>query len=360
MAGENEHEIGNIEKLVDSESFEMWNFQTSVFFKASGLYTLVNNEEKYETLTIEKDQKSWVQRDAKAQKIIISTVDKKVLVHIMNCTTSAGMYKKLKEMFQKDNEDQKCRLLEEFFSFNYEKGSDIPTHVSKLQNLAYRLKALKQDVTDEMLISKILSTLPERFRYFRTAWESTSHTEKTLTNLISRLLSEENANQNKDRERPVAFQCSSGEKLCHICKKPNHIARFCRNKNKNHYENKKYQSENKNEYQSQNYQNTQTERRCSICKKNNHTENSCYFRNKPSTSGTRTDGNRDTKVSFLTENEHLVETEKNLFVMDSGSTAHMVNDLKLFEYLTEKKSDVRVAKKGAHITAEGVGTINTK
>lgn len=35
-------DIGNIEKLVNSESFEMWNYQIPVYFKASG--TICNNE----------------------------------------------------------------------------------------------------------------------------------------------------------------------------------------------------------------------------------------------------------------------------------------------------------------------------
>ncbi|XP_044762361.1 uncharacterized protein LOC123319442 [Coccinella septempunctata] len=212
-------EISSIEKLMDSESYEMWNFQIAVFFKASGLYDIVTDTEKYETQTSEKDKKTWIQQDARAQKIIISTVDKKALVHIMNCNTSAEMYNQLKGTYKRENEDQKCRLLQDFFSFQYDKGNDMATHVSKLQNLAFRLKSLKQEVSDEMLISKILSTLPEKYRFFKTAWESTSNAEKTLTNLVLRLLSEENANNTEKELSPVAFQCANTKKTCFICKK---------------------------------------------------------------------------------------------------------------------------------------------
>lgn len=36
----------------------------------------------------------WQKPDAQAQENIIQTIEKKVLVHIMNCKTSAEMYKK--------------------------------------------------------------------------------------------------------------------------------------------------------------------------------------------------------------------------------------------------------------------------
>lgn len=41
-----------------------------------------------------------------------------------------------------------------------------------------------------MLMSKILSSLPEHYKYFVSAWESTNKNEKTLSNFTSRLLTE--------------------------------------------------------------------------------------------------------------------------------------------------------------------------
>lgn len=355
---EESNEIGAIERLVDAESFEMWNFQMTVYFKASGLYAIVTDCEKFEVLTEEKDKKSWIQRDAKAQKIIISTVDKKVLVHMFNCQTSAEMYQKLKTIFKKDNEDQKCRLLQEFFSSQFEKGSDIATHVSKLQNLAYRLKSLKQDVSDEMMCSKILSTLPGEYKFFKTAWESTTNAEKTLTNLVSRLLSEETMNKNEEKGRtPVAFQCSSLDKTCYICKKVGHIARFCRNKNKNYACTDKYQNANQTGYNSR-MVNTTQEVKCRICKKVNHTENNCFFRDKHKNYNKTEQSNN--KISFLTESSSSREFSRNVFVLDSGSTAHMVNDHKIFKNLTKTNSEICVAKKGTKITAKGIGEIEMK
>lgn len=341
MADENQ-EIASIERLVNAESFELWNFQIVIFFKASGLFTIVTGEEKVEDLTADKDKKAWLQRDAKAQKIITSTVDRKVLIHIMNCTTSSDMYTKLKSLFKKDTEDKKCQLMQEFFCCQFEKGTDLSAHISKLQNMAFRLKSLKQDITDEMLMSKILSTLPDRYKYFKTAWESTSLQEKTLNNMIVRLLTEENNNkQSSSKEQCVVFQ--SNEKLCYFCKKPGHIARFCKRKNNQRSEeNKITEMSNKNV------------KYCTICKKANHTESSCYFRNKEAHKNV-------TKVSFLSEysnkNLNLKETS---FVIDSGSTSHMVNNVDLFRKMENKTVEINVAKKNTKLEAKGIGSIETE
>ncbi|CAH1989513.1 unnamed protein product [Acanthoscelides obtectus] len=114
MASSNE-ETPNIEKLVDNESFEMWRFQINIVFKSQGLWEIVNGIKIIDPSATAEDRTCWEKKDAKAQKYIITTVDKKILVPVMGCKTSAEMYKKLCSIFQKDTEDQKCALLCEFF-----------------------------------------------------------------------------------------------------------------------------------------------------------------------------------------------------------------------------------------------------
>lgn len=355
-------EIGNIEKLCDISSFDLWNFQITVLLKASGLYKIVSGQEKLENLTKDEDINTWIKNDAKAQRIIISTIDKKGLMHIMNCKTAADMYRKLCAIYKKDNEQQKCNLLQEFFNFTFEKGNDMSLHISKLENLAYRLKILEQDINDDMLISKILSTLPERYRHFRTAWESAPKEERTLTNLTARLIAEEGMNKNKESiDTNVAF--NSTEKVCYKCSKKGHIARFCQSKDNSHdREIKCFRCGKPGHLMKDCRMKNHTEKRlentntCKICKKTNHTESSCYFRTKQAENSSK---NNEKKVSFLTE-EKPVSADKNLFVIDSGCTSHMVNDIDLFKTIEKKHIDICVAKKNTEIKAKGVGIIENE
>ena len=43
-------------------------------------------------------------------------------------------------------------------------------HISKVQNLARQLIDLGESIPNLVIISKILATLPPKYRHFRTAW----------------------------------------------------------------------------------------------------------------------------------------------------------------------------------------------
>ena len=88
-------------------------------------------------------------------------------------------------LYEKKSDTSVHMLLQQWYS--YQKEPDIATHIVKLENLAHRLQTLGEKIPNQMIISKILMTLPSSFKYFISAWESTQPSERTLTNLISRL-----------------------------------------------------------------------------------------------------------------------------------------------------------------------------
>lgn len=76
-------------------------------------------------------------------------------------------------------------------------------------------------------MSKILVTLPENYKSFVTAWESTSVADKTIENLTSRFLLEEMRNQEQEEKGSiVAFKTT--ERKCNRCNEKGHLARTCR------------------------------------------------------------------------------------------------------------------------------------
>lgn len=93
------------------------------------------------------------------------------MIHITDSTSSKAILEKLK-IFGKSTTDQICTVLLNFYSFTFEKGTDMSTHISKVENIVHRLKALSQQIDEQMILSKILLTLPEKCKYTDTAWES--------------------------------------------------------------------------------------------------------------------------------------------------------------------------------------------
>jgi len=266
------------------------------------------------------------------------------------------MFQRIRSVYERDTEQQKCQLLQEFFNNKYQKGQDMATHVSTLQNMAYKLKVLNTDIDEIMIISKILATLPDTYKHFASAWDSTSTKEKNLISLTARLLAEGNRmNKLQEKEEPVAFgsvekrqgkitgQSSNSEKTrrktgntqdkqktrCFKCNEPGHFARSCKN--------------------------TGNIIRCGICKKTNHAERNCYFRKNTSK---QKDEDKD-KISSMAANDKSIP-EEFIWILDSGSSSHMVNDERLFKSLTWKESEIGIAKKKETIKSKGIGTVETE
>ena len=116
----------------------------------------MRGNELYETVTTEVEESrrttEWKKKEARAQKIIVTTMAKSTLVHVMSCTTAYQMWAKIRTVYKRDNEQQTCNFLQTFYSSGHEEGSNISTHIGKLKNIAYRLNALDAKVDDRMLI----------------------------------------------------------------------------------------------------------------------------------------------------------------------------------------------------------------
>lgn len=69
---ESENDFVIIDKLANSESFEIWKFQIKIVFKAHAQWEIVSGEIKIEDLTKEDEKASWKRKDARAQKTIIT------------------------------------------------------------------------------------------------------------------------------------------------------------------------------------------------------------------------------------------------------------------------------------------------
>lgn len=112
--------------------------------------------------------------------------------------------------------------MQEFFSYSMDKSCDVATHISKLVNIASSLKALNTEIADSMLISKILITLPDSYKSFVTAWESTATRDQTLENLTARIFSEEARNSEQEgKENAVAFKANVNANIKKRCFKCN-------------------------------------------------------------------------------------------------------------------------------------------
>lgn len=97
---------------------------------------------------------------------------------------------------------------ERFSQYKMNSNDSIAQHIAKVENLAQQLRDTGEGLSDIAIMTKILGSLPPKFRSFRQAWLSLDETKQTIQNLTSRLLDEDTSLSTPDSSE-VALASSS-------------------------------------------------------------------------------------------------------------------------------------------------------
>ena len=63
-------------------------------------------------------------------------------------------------------------LQQNWYNATKKSTDNIATHIAKLEDIAHRLKLMSEEISDSMIITKVLMTLPASYHHFVSAWES--------------------------------------------------------------------------------------------------------------------------------------------------------------------------------------------
>lgn len=351
-----------IDHLKGQSNYELWKFQIQVLLEANGSFGVVSGSSKKPEPT-EKDLfAEWIKKDSCGKKMLILTIDKGLQTHIMNCKSSNEMWSKIREMYEKKGDVQKNKLLQEFYSATYEKGSSLLNHLSKIESIYHKLKEVDNTVTERMVVNKILSTLPARLNTFKTIWEMNPQLEQTLSNLTSRLMTEDERSRPNNSGAEVSFMAHENKNK----RGGNHYKKPFRNNNRqqitcfvcNEKGHKSFECPQKKESNKSDNKGDNEEFSCTICRhpSNNHTDEMCFFRKKKG--NFKNKNKNEKKVCFLTSDVN--KTNFGDWIVDSGSSKHMTNNASLLVNLEENLSEIGLAKENTFITAKSAGTLVSK
>ena len=275
--------------------------------------------------------------DFKAQKTMVESVDAKIIDLIQNCETAQAMWNKLNSYFEQQTETNVHLLQEKFFKMNLAENEDIITFIGKVEDIGKRLGRLGVEVPDSMLITKILMNLPNKYKHFISAWESTPAEQKTLVNLGNRLATEEVRNKSEESEVALISKGASShdkdkpkyeqsQRVCYWCKKSGHIKPNCRFYNR-------FLANNKN-----NKNGASMGKNCANPSKNNSSTNN--------------------KGSALVLNTDMIKDNDGWF-LDSGASNHMTFRREWFSEFEELSKTVPVRLGDSSIVMGiGKGKIN--
>ena len=174
-------------KRFDGKDFHLWKFQMVIVLEAKGLMKVVGGQEVRPTTDADK-QSEWDQKEAKAKRILVTSVEYEQMAHLVNTTTSNGMWVRLLSIYENTNDTSLDLVLGEFYDFKMDLDDSMATNITKIESLGRRLNDMGEKISDKQLVNKILNSLPSSYRHVVSAWDSMDSTKKTIGELTSRLL----------------------------------------------------------------------------------------------------------------------------------------------------------------------------
>lgn len=317
-------DVCRIEKLQTAEQWITWKFQIKIILNSCDLYDVVCGDAEPLKSAKDGDLKEHLKADFKAQRIIVTSVGQQPLTHIVNCKTAREMWTKLITVYEQKSQTNIHMLQQKFYACVKAEKDDIATHISKVECIAQQLRDLGETVSESMLITKILMTLPDKYMHFHTAWESTAATDRTLSNLTSRLIIEETRmSLHTHTQHQNAFMAEKG---------------------------RIYES-----HSSKSFSGGGSRGRCFICKKTGHWKREC-----PKKKNSKIENKNNNKDAFISTLQRCdTNSDSQGWFMDSGATDHMTYDRELFSSYEQfdKPQKVRVGN-GELINAYGCGDVD--
>lgn len=180
-----------IDKLNSEDQWSTWKFQVRLSLIAADVFEVVNGDSEKPAATEAALLTAWKKKDAKAQRIIGMTVGNAQILHIRICTSGKEMWDKLHTVFEQKNETSLLLLHQRFFAFVKEPTENMTSFISRLEELVHRLNDLGEKIPNDMIITKIIMSLPAEYGSFSSAWESTTKADRTIDKLRARLIMEE-------------------------------------------------------------------------------------------------------------------------------------------------------------------------
>lgn len=96
----------------------------------------------------------------------------------------------IEKRFAKDDKVETSTLLQSLISMKYKRKGNIREYIMEMSNIASKLKALKLELSDDLLVHLVLISLPAHFSQFKVSYNCQKE-KQALNELISYCVQEE-------------------------------------------------------------------------------------------------------------------------------------------------------------------------
>jgi transposase InsO family protein len=187
--------------------------------------------------------KRWKEGDAKARTRIELSIGDSEMIHISGADSAREMWEQLTTVKESKGRLGVLATRRTLYRMTAEEGFDMVEHISKLRKLQEELHLMENKVTDEDFVMILITSLPESWDQYTSAYLGSSSNMPTLKSheLVAILLEEDRRRRgrNDDSASGVAMQAKfpksdkgsdskkTEKRKCFNCGKEGHIKEDC-------------------------------------------------------------------------------------------------------------------------------------
>ncbi|XP_054260035.1 uncharacterized protein LOC128984719 [Macrosteles quadrilineatus] len=163
-----------ISKLKESANYASWKFDMKMALKYEGLWNCIeprNNNTETTPLTVDPD------KDERAHAKIAMHLEAAPKLHIRTAISAKEAWDILAKQYEVKSTNRRIFLLDQLLDLKLEVCNSMSEYISKFLDLNAQLADIEKPVDDEMKACLLLRGLPESYRAFRMAVESTDKVE---------------------------------------------------------------------------------------------------------------------------------------------------------------------------------------
>lgn len=319
------------------------------------LWEIVSGQEKMPAEYDVRGVESWPRREKMARILIKNSLGSRDYNKIQYARTAAEIWKTLVSLHQKTGAQGKADLIWKFWSSRCPEGASVREHIGAIRALHMEISEDGMVIEDYLLALVIAKSLPASYEtYVSTIFASIPDIEEADPVFFTRKIFEEELrreNRSEDANLIVLGRESLPEEVntaqprrCYNCNKPGHIKDYCYAKGgglegqgpRQIAAKKKQEAERKRNYEKKTGQNVQTTNEDAF-----HTSHMALLENSS------------------VENIHFTSysTPRDMWIADSGASAHVANCKEMFTTYKPAKGILNVAG-GLTAIIEGTGEIN--
>ena len=144
-----------------------------------------------EVVTNHAEIEEWTNNDIEAMSIIFYNIEPLYQTSIEGSETSHEMWNRLQLEYASVAVANASQLLGKFFQYRMEPSYSVLAHINRLRQMGEELRSVNAPVSEEVLIMRIIQTLPPSYDTFQTVWNTVATGDQTLVNLTAQLVNEE-------------------------------------------------------------------------------------------------------------------------------------------------------------------------